>query len=359
MAAVTDGGTGRDGPATVGPAGPGVRVAVVGTGLIGGSLLLRLRDGGLDVTGWDPDPTTRGHVRGWGVPCPDAVQEAVAGRDVVFLCGPLPTLPGMLARVGAATGEHCVLTDVGSTKAEVAAAASAQGLGHRFVPGHPMAGADRAGSAAADPGLLVGAAWVLCPGPAGLAAFRRLAALLIEVFRVRVVPMSAPEHDAVAALSSHVPHLLAGALAGAVQRSELRDAVLSLAAGSFTDGTRVAGGPPQRTANMLLGNRGRVLAGLADARAMLDELADALRAGDAATLTARLAEGRTARAALVQRTFAAHQREFPAGTDHAGELAYLRQLGAAGGHLTGCRLTAGAVTYTGQLPQTVDPARSG
>jgi prephenate dehydrogenase len=218
-----------------------------------------------------------------------------------------------------------------------------------------MAGADRAGPAAADPGLLAGAAWVLCPGPTGMAAFRRLAALLIEVFGARVVPMSAPEHDAVAALSSHVPHLLAGALAGAVQRSTLRDAVLALAAGSFTDGTRVAGGPAGRTANMLLANRGQALDGLASVRAVLDELTAALRDADPASLTALLDEGRTARAALRERAFGTHQREFPDDADHAGELAYLRELGAAGGHLSGCRTVAGAVRYTGHLPEPAGP----
>ncbi|WP_200206615.1 prephenate dehydrogenase [Micromonospora coerulea] len=324
--------------------------AVVGTGLIGGSVLLRLRAAGLDVTGWDPDPATRDYAHEQGVAAPDTLEEAVAGRDVVFLCGPLPSLPETLARVAGATDEHCVLTDVGSTKAAVAAAATAQGLGHRFVPGHPMAGADRAGLTAATPVLLDGAAWVLCPTGSGMAAFRRLAALVIDVFGARVVPLSAPEHDVVAALSSHVPHLLAGALAGAVQRSALREAVLALAAGSFTDGTRVAGGPAERTANMLLANRGPALAGLEAVRAVLDELADAVRAGDRAALTALLDEGRTARAAVRGRTFAAHRREFPAVVDHAGELAYLRELGAAGGHLTQCRVEAGAVVYTGHLP---------
>ncbi|GGR85228.1 hypothetical protein GCM10010169_31940 [Micromonospora fulviviridis] len=335
----------------VGGAGGQARVAVVGTGLIGGSVLLRLRDAGLDVAGWDPDPATRQRVREQGVSAPDTVEEAVAGRDVVFLCGPLPTLPATLARVAAATDDRCVLTDVGSTKAEVATAAGTQGLGHRFVPGHPMAGADRAGLGAANAGLLDGAAWVLCPGPTGMAAFRRLAALLIDVFHARVVPMSAPEHDSAAALASHLPHLLASALAGTVQRSALRDAVLALAAGSFSDGTRVAGGPPERTANMLLGNRERVLAELDAVRAYLDDLAEALRAGDPGKLAGRLAEGRTARAALRGRPFTAHRREFPA-DDHAGELAYLRELGAAGGHLTGCRVAGGAVTYTAHLPAT-------
>lgn len=324
--------------------------AVVGTGLIGGSVLLRLRAAGLDVTGWDPDPRTRRHADEQGVTCPDSLEEAVAGRDVVFLCGPLPSLPGTLAQVAAATDEHCVLTDVGSTKAEVAAAATAQGVGHRFVPGHPMAGADRAGLASATPALLDGAAWVLCPTGSGMAAFRRLAALLIDVFQARVVPMSAPEHDVVAALSSHVPHLLAGALAAAVQRSTLREAVLALAAGSFTDGTRVAGGPPERTANMLLANRGPALTGLDAVRAVLDDLADAMRAGDRAALTGLLDEGRSARAAVRGRVFTAHRREFPAAVDHAGELVYLRELGAAGGHLTQCRVEAGSVAYTGHLP---------
>ncbi|PGH42666.1 prephenate dehydrogenase [Micromonospora sp. WMMA1996] len=336
----------------VGEAGGLARAAVVGTGLIGGSVLLRLRDAGLDVAGWDPEPAVRRRLRDRGVAVSDTVEQAVAGRDVVFVCGPLPTLPAMLARVAAATDDRCVLTDVGSTKAEVATAATAQGLGRRFVPGHPMAGADRAGLGAAGADLLDGAAWVLCPGPTGLDAFRRLTALLVDVFHARVVPMSAPEHDAAAALASHVPHVLAGALAGTVQRSALRDAVLALAAGSFADGTRVAGGPPERTANMLLANRDRVLVELTAVGAFLDEVAAALRAGDADALTGRLAEARAARATLCARGFTAHRREFPAGADHAGELAYLRELGAAGGHLTGCRVTAGAVGYTAHLPAT-------
>ncbi|PWU60637.1 hypothetical protein DLE60_10040, partial [Micromonospora globispora] len=109
----------------VGRADARVRVAVVGTGLIGGSVLLRLRDTGLDVAGWDPDPATRRRAREQGILCPDVLEEAVAGRDVVFLCGPLPTLSETLTRVAAATEERCVLTDVGSTKAQVAAAATA------------------------------------------------------------------------------------------------------------------------------------------------------------------------------------------------------------------------------------------
>ncbi|MCO1598428.1 prephenate dehydrogenase/arogenate dehydrogenase family protein [Micromonospora sp. RHAY321] len=339
---MTDGVTGRY---------AGVRAAVVGTGLIGGSLLLRLADAGLDVAGWDPDPATREQATARGVTAPATIEQAVAGRDVVFLCGPLPTLPGTLARVAAVTAPGCVLTDVGSTKVEVAEAAARLGLTDRFVPGHPMAGAESAGLTAAVADLLAGAAWVLCPAPgAATGAFRWLTGLLVELFAARVVPMSAPAHDSAAALASHVPHLLAGALAGAVQRAPLRDAVLALAAGSFRDGTRVAGTPAERTANMLLGNRDRVLHELAEVRMFLDELADALTAGDADALTARYAEARAARSTLLDRRFSAQSREFPAGGDRAAEVTWLRGLGDDGGHLTGCRVGPDVVAYTAWLP---------
>lgn len=339
---MTDGVTGRY---------AGVRAAVIGTGLIGGSALLRLADAGLDVAGWDPDPATRARAQSRGVVAPATIEQAVAGRDVVFLCGPLPTLPHTLARVAELTGPGCVLTDVGSTKVEVAEAADRLGLADRFVPGHPMAGAESAGLTAASPTLLAGAAWVLCPAQgAATDAFRWLTGLLVELFGARVVPMSAPAHDSVAALASHVPHLLAGALAGAAQRAPLRDAVLALAAGSFSDGTRVAGTPAERTANMLLGNRDRVLHELAEVRAFLDGLAAALRADDAPALIAAYVEARAARSALLDRRFVGEAREFPAGGEHDAEVTWLRGLGDAGGHLTGCQVDPDAVSYTAWLP---------
>ncbi|MGC5049898.1 prephenate dehydrogenase [Micromonospora sp. DT48] len=327
-----------------------LRAAVVGTGLIGGSVLLRLHAAGIDVTGWDPDEPTRRQARLAGLPTAERLTEAVSGRDVVFLGGPLPTLPATLAEVAAATGEGCLLTDVGSTKAELAAFAVERGLTDRFVPGHPMAGTDQAGLAAASPDLFTGAAWVLCPAPGGLAAFRRLATLVTEVFAARVVPLAADRHDAVVALASHVPHLLAGALAGAAHRSPSRDAVLALAAGSFRDGTRVAGTPPHRTGNMLRGNRDQVLAALAQVTAFLDELAGALRVDDADALLARYAEAGAARSELAGRPYVEQVRSFRAGEEPA-EVAWLHGVGAAGGHLGECRTVADGVSYLAHLPQ--------
>ncbi|MEH1168047.1 prephenate dehydrogenase/arogenate dehydrogenase family protein [Micromonospora sp. CPCC 205539] len=329
----------------------GVRAAVVGTGLIGGSVLLRLADAGLDVAGWDPDPVTREQARVRGVVAPDTIEQAVSGRDVVFLCGPLPSLPRTLAQVAAETAPGCVLTDVGSTKSQVAEAAERLGLTDRFVPGHPMAGAESAGLPAASATLLANAAWVLCPAPGSATdGFRWLTGLLVELFGARVVPMSATGHDSVVALASHVPHLLAGALAGAAQRAPLRDAVLALAAGSFSDGSRVASTPGTQIANMLLGNQARVLHELTEVRDFLDELAVALRAGDAAALAARYAEARAARSTLLNQRFTVRDREFPAGGDRTAEVAWLHALGDAGGHLTGCGVGPDTVSYSARFP---------
>jgi len=126
--------------------------------------------------------------------------------------------------------------------------------------------------------------------------------------------------------------------------------VLALAAGSFSDGTRVAGTPAERTANMLLGNRDRVLHELAEVGAFLDGLAAALRADDAQALIARYAEARAARSALLDRQFAGESRRFAADGDHDAEVAWLRELGAAGGHLTGCQVDPEAVSYAAWLP---------
>ncbi|WP_405100428.1 prephenate dehydrogenase [Micromonospora sp. NBC_01412] len=326
------------------------RVAVVGTGLIGGSVLLRLHGRGIDVTGWDPDVDTRVQGRARSVPFPEELADAVRGRDVVFLCGPLSSLPETLLTVSKLTGPDCVVTDVGSTKGRIAGFAAAHGLTDRFVPGHPMAGTERAGLTAAVPDLFDGAAWVLCPTAEGIERFRGLAALIIDVLGARIVPMAPDAHDAAAALASHIPHLLAGSLAGAVAGSDLRDAALGLAAGSFRDVTRVAGTPATRTADMLLSNRDQVLAQLGRVTGFLDQLAAALRAEDTTALVGHYRRARGLRLALLDRELRAAPQGFALAGGVDDELAYLLSLGSAGGYLTTCVVADGRVTYTGHLP---------
>ncbi|NUR71491.1 MAG: prephenate dehydrogenase/arogenate dehydrogenase family protein [Hamadaea sp.] len=328
----------------------GLRIAVVGTGLIGGSILRRLAQTGHEVVGWDPDPASRETAAALGLPFADQLAPALADRDVVFLCGPLSSLPTGLAEVVAATGDQCVVTDVGSTKIAVAAYAERAGLAHRFVGGHPMAGSERAGLTAATPDLYVGAPWVLTPlGVPGLPAFRLLTRLVLESFDARVVPLDATVHDDVVALASHIPHILAGTLATATERADVRAAVLSLAAGSFSDGTRVAGTPAARTADMLLNNREAISRRIELVREAFDEIVDAVVSGDAERLRAYLGEGRRARLDLLARDTEPSSVSFG---DDDDELAYLLELGASGGCITACDIAADRVTYSVLRPAT-------
>ncbi|MGC9668823.1 prephenate dehydrogenase [Planosporangium sp. 12N6] len=328
-----------------------LRVAVLGTGLIGGSILVRLRQLGVDVAGWDPDPHAATHARQHDVPFFPDLADAVAGRDVVFLGGPLSALPDNLAAAVKHTDPGCVITDVGSVKAPIAAYARENGWAHRFVPGHPMAGKEHSGLLAADPTLFTGAAWVLCPQPGvALQAFRLLAGLVTTALEAKVVPLESAPHDAIVALSSHIPHLLAGSLAGGAGRSALRQGVLSLAAGSFRDGTRVAGTPSARTVDMLRHNREAISHSIDLVRGFLDELTGALDRADEAALTGAFEEARGLRQELTGRTLTRSAERFRLDTDGAGEFDFLIGLGAAGGHLASCTVDGTTVTYTALRP---------
>jgi prephenate dehydrogenase len=328
-----------------------LRVAVLGTGLIGGSILLRLRELGIDVAGWDPDPRAVSYAREGGIPFFERPADAVDGRDVVFLGGPLSTLPDTLADVVKHTDQDCVITDVGSVKGRIARYSRENGWAHRFVPGHPMAGSEHSGLTAANPGLFHDAAWVLCPDPgAPLEKFRLLTALVTTALEAKVVPLPPSTHDAVVAMSSHIPHLLAGSLTGSVARSELRQGVLSLAAGSFRDGTRVAGTQSVRTVDMLCHNREAIMQRVHLVQGFLAELVDALDRNDVAALTADFEEGRGLRQELLSRPMTPSTERFPLDDRLGDEFDFLMRVGAEGGHLTSCTVDAAAVTYTALLP---------
>ena len=187
-----------------------VRVAVIGLGLIGGSVARRLARSH-DVTGWDTDPATRELAAAAGLAVAAGVEDAAAGADVTVLATPLAALATVLTALS--TTDCPVLTDVGSVKAPVLAAARAAGVADRFVGGHPMAGTERAGFAAADPALLDGAAWVLCvEDDTDLTAWLRVAELVTGAGG-HAVPCRAADHDDAQARISGLPHLLALALA--------------------------------------------------------------------------------------------------------------------------------------------------
>lgn len=276
-----------------------VNVAVIGMGLIGGSLLRALAAAGHFVTGYDLDPSTRAMARTGAAQAPASarwqvcasIADAVTNADLVVVATPLTAAASVLDEI-AATGFSGLVTDVVSVKEPMRELVARRlhgrvahprfrvlGEGLRlagYVGGHPMAGKETAGFAATDPNLFTGCAWVLClEEETNLDDWLTLARLITSL-QARVVPTTAEDHDRVVAAVSHVPHLLAVALASAIGDPLAG----TLAAGSFRDGTRVASSPPELIAAMCGGNAGPVLDSLDAILAQLEEARAALASDD-------------------------------------------------------------------------------
>ncbi len=261
-----------------------VQVAVIGMGLIGGSLMRALAAAGHRVLGYDADPATRAMATTVAAQEPESdrwevtasVAEAVLGADLVVVATPLTATAAVLDQV-AATGYHRLITDVVSVKLPVRdLVARHLPPRARFVGGHPMAGKETAGFAASDPELFDGCAWVLCLDEETRLDDWLVMARLVTDLGARAVPTTADDHDRVVAAVSHVPHLLAAALAGAAGDPLAG----TLAAGSFRDGTRVAASPPELIAAMCGGNAEPVLDALDAVMAQLDDARAALESDD-------------------------------------------------------------------------------
>jgi prephenate dehydrogenase len=254
-------------------------VAVIGLGLIGGSLAHALARANVNVVAHDTDPATRERAAEVpGLSVAGDVAGAAAGADLVVVAVPLPAVADVLAGLD---GYRGLLTDVVSVKAEMRALVSAGPATGTYVGAHPMAGSDRSGFDAADPDLLVGCPWVLClEEDTALPAWCAVARLLTGALGARVVPATAAEHDAAVARISHLPHVLAAALAEAAGSGDASALARTLAAGSFRDGTRVAGTRPDLVAAMCGGNAAALVPALEEAIAHLSEAKDLLTGPD-------------------------------------------------------------------------------
>jgi prephenate dehydrogenase len=247
----------------------------------------------------------------------------------------MAALPAVLA-----TAPGDVLTDVGSVKVPVLAAARRAGVAGRYVGGHPMAGLERTGFAAADPALLDGAVWVLCLEPdTDLDRWLTVAGLLTGA-GCRVLPTTAARHDEAQARISGLPHLLASALA--VAGAAGGPLAGALAAGSFRDGTRVAGARPEFVAALCDGNRAALAEVLDATLDTLTRARDALRAGD--TVLPLATQGARARRAWAEPVPAEPVRLDRAAATLATDLLVL---GAAGGWLDA---VSGAVLHGRRPP---------
>ncbi|MFD2091569.1 prephenate dehydrogenase [Blastococcus deserti] len=234
------------------PAMPSPPVGVVGLGQLGGSLAAAFVAAGRPVAGWDVDPAARDAAAARGV----RITRELSG--VVVLAVPLPAMTTALDDL--AVAPDATVTDLGSVKRPVMEDLGRL-FGGRLVGGHPMCGTERSGHTAVDPGLFSGARWALCLEPdTELPRWLRVAELAMAA-GAEVVPVTAAEHDDAVAAVSHVPHLLAAALA--VTAGQAGPLALALAAGSFRDATRVIGSDPAFVSAMVQGNAGPTAAALA------------------------------------------------------------------------------------------------
>ncbi len=246
------------------------RVAIIGLGLIGGSLALALRDAH-EVVGSDTDGETRDLARDAGLSCFAKPEEALAGADLVVLAVPLPSLGKTLISLSAQIKEGTVVTDVGGVKRQIVEAARRHLPDGAFVGGHPMAGSVGRGFGAAHAGLFKGANWALTPGTD---AEKRAAARVKDILSpsgAQFVEMEAAAHDRAVAFTSHIPYLTALALARAAQSAakEGLPHVGDLVGPGFRDSTRLAMTPADLGQAMAVENEEAVLLGLAALRYQL------------------------------------------------------------------------------------------
>lgn len=279
------------------------RVAVIGTGLIGASAALGARRAGAaSVAGWDPDP---GHLaaaaeRG-AVDAAADVAAAVADAELVLVAAPVGELPHTVREVLESAPAGCTVTDVGSTKAPVSAAA---GNDPRFVGGHPICGAETRGPDRASADLFEGATWFITPTATTAPERLRLVHGFVSSLGARPVAIGPDAHDRLVAVTSHLPHVLANVLlnqAGAA-RIDGHDP-LQAAGGSLRDMTRIAGANPRIWVDIFLDNREALAGVLAEQRRQLEQVERALAAGDAGFLARWIGEAGGHRRRLLATAF--------------------------------------------------------
>ncbi len=262
-----------------------MRLAVLGVGLIGGSVALAARERlGAEVTGYDDSPEALERALALGaLDCArSTIPAAVAEAQAVFVAVPVGGLSALVGEALAAAPADCVVTDVGSTKREVVAAHDDP----RFVGGHPLAGAENAGVEHARADLFEAATWYLTPssGTSGM-LYERLHRLLHGI-GARPTAIDADTHDRILAAVSHLPHVLANVLVSqAAATLAGGDSRLPATGPSFRDATRVAGAPSAIWTDIYLSNRDALTAEVDGAIARLTEVREALRAGDGPALT--------------------------------------------------------------------------
>lgn len=283
------------------------RIAIIGVGLIGGSLALALKRVAAvgEVVGCARTRATLDKALEMGVidRAESDVARAVSGADLVLVATPIGVMSEIFGAMVPALGPKAIVSDAGSVKGSVMAAAR-KAFGERnarFIPGHPIAGKECSGVEAAHADLFAGQQVILTPDSDTDACALKTVRRGWEIAGARVSEMDAARHDELLAGISHLPHALAFALVNAVAGGADRETLLKLAAGGFYDTTRIASSDPTMWRDIFLANGERVLAALDGFGHEIAELRTLIKNADANGLYEFCARARDARNAGLRR----------------------------------------------------------
>lgn len=271
-------------------------IAIIGVGLVGGSLALALRAASprLRITGWDPNRTSLSIASSRsGLLAGATPEEAAAGADLVVLCGPTASIAPTAAKIAPALEPHAVVTDVASVKQPVVSRVEAI-LGDRYVGGHPMAGSEGTGASAASATMFRNATWILTPTEISSIAALTIVSRMVEMVGAHPLRTTPAEHDHAVAYLSHLPHVLAYAMAD-LAATRVPPVLRRSGGGSLRDGTRVALSNTDLWSGILLANATDVTAAISDVEEWCRLLRSAIQHRDAGSIQRILAEARARR----------------------------------------------------------------
>ena len=280
-----------------------MKVVVVGTGLIGASVGLAAKRGGATVAGFDTDRSVAEAAaeRGAVDEVAASIEEALAGAELAVVAVPVGQLASQVRAVLAAGEDGCTVTDVGSTKAAVCAAAAGS---PRFVGGHPVCGSEARGPEHANADIFGGATWFLTPLPQTEPERHRLVHGFVSELGAIPVAIDPVAHDRLVALTSHLPHVMANVLVNQAGATRIDGhEPLSSAGGSLRDMTRVAGANPRIWVDIFLENAAPLRETLAEHRRGLEQVESALASGDAGFLARWIGEAALNRRGMISEAY--------------------------------------------------------
>lgn len=297
------------------------RVAIIGLGLLGGSigLAIRARCPQIATAGYDRDAAVRREAAALGLAgtVHDDPAEAVRGADLVILCVPVGAMGDAARAIAPGLGPHAIISDVGSSKQAVAEALAGALPDHTIIPAHPVAGTEQSGPQAGFASLFAGRWCIITPPPgADAGAIAALSEFWTQLGS-KVELMDAAHHDLVLAVTSHIPHLIAYTIVGTA--SDLEDVtqseVIKYSAGGFRDFTRIAASDPVMWRDVFLTNRTAVLEMLGRFTEDLTALQRAIRSGDGDTLLDLFTRTRAIRRQVIEQGQDVERPDF--GREHA------------------------------------------